>query len=104
MEMRGRESPAERRKVRVVLEAANGPMTAEASDVLEDRGVLAIPDILANAGGVTCSYFEQVQGNANYYWSGDEVLRKVDAWMTNALERCTTELNRIRFLCAMRHT
>jgi glutamate dehydrogenase len=71
-------------QVRVVLEAANGPMTAEASDVLEDRGVLVIPDILANAGGVTCSYFEQVQGNANYYWSGDEVLRKVDAWMTNA--------------------
>jgi glutamate dehydrogenase len=71
-------------QVRVVLEAANGPMTAEANDVLEDRGVLVIPDILANAGGVTCSYFEQVQGNANYYWSGADVLRKVDSWMTKA--------------------
>jgi glutamate dehydrogenase len=71
-------------QVRVVLEAANGPMTAEANDVLEDRGVLVLPDILANTGGVTCSYFEQVQGNANYYWSGEAVLRKVDSWMTNA--------------------
>jgi glutamate dehydrogenase len=71
-------------QVRVVVEAANGPMTAKANQMLEDRGVLVIPDILANAGGVTCSYFEQVQGNANYYWSGDEVLRKLDGWMTEA--------------------
>jgi glutamate dehydrogenase len=71
-------------QVRVVVEAANGPMTAEANEILEDRGVLVIPDILANAGGVTCSYFEQVQGNTNYYWTGDEVLRKLDGWMTEA--------------------
>ncbi len=71
-------------QVRIVVEAANGPITAEASHLLEDRGVHVIPDILANAGGVTCSYFEQVQGNSNYYWSGDEVLHKLDSWMTAA--------------------
>ena len=59
-------------RVRVVAEAANGPLTMDASQALEERGVLVIPDILANAGGVTCSYFEQVQENSNYYWSGDE--------------------------------
>jgi len=46
--------------------------------------VLVIPDILTNAGGVTCSYFEQVQGNSNYYWSSDEVFQKLDSWMTDA--------------------
>jgi glutamate dehydrogenase len=71
-------------RVRVIVEAANGPMTAEASRVLEDRGVLVIPDIVANAGGVTCSYFEQVQGQSNYYWDREEVLAKLDSWMTNA--------------------
>jgi glutamate dehydrogenase (NAD(P)+) len=71
-------------QVRVVVEAANGPMTAEANEMLDDRGVLVIPDILANAGGVTCSYFEQVQGNSNYYWSASEVLQKLDSWMTEA--------------------
>jgi glutamate dehydrogenase (NAD(P)+) len=73
-------------RVRVVAEAANGPVTMDASQALEDRGVLVIPDILANAGGVTCSYFEQVQGNSNYYWSGDEVLHKLDSWMTEAFK------------------
>jgi glutamate dehydrogenase (NAD(P)+) len=71
-------------RVQVIAEAANSPMTGDASRLLEDRGVLVIPDILANAGGVTCSYFEQVQGNSNYYWSGDEVLHKLDSWMTEA--------------------
>ena len=71
-------------KVRVVVEAANGPMTGEANRLLEDRGVLVIPDILANAGGVTCSYFEQVQGSSNYYWSRAEVVRKLDSWMRGA--------------------
>jgi glutamate dehydrogenase (NAD(P)+) len=73
-------------RVRVVAEAANGPVTMDASHALEDRGVLVVPDILTNAGGVTCSYFEQVQGNSNYYWSGDEVLRKLDSRMTEAFK------------------
>jgi glutamate dehydrogenase (NAD(P)+) len=73
-------------RVRVVAEAANGPVSMDASQALEDRGVLVIPDVLTNAGGVTCSYFEQVQGNSNYYWSRDEVLHKLDAWMTEAFK------------------
>jgi glutamate dehydrogenase len=72
-------------RVRVIVEAANGPMTAEANRKLDDRGVLVIPDIVANAGGVTCSYFEQVQGHSNYYWNREEVLHKLDSWMTTAL-------------------
>jgi glutamate dehydrogenase len=71
-------------RVRMVVEAANGPMTAEANRILDDRGVLVVPDILANAGGVTCSYFEQVQGQSNYYWDRHEVLGKLDSWMTSA--------------------
>ena len=70
--------------VRVVVEAANGPMSAEANEILEDRGVLVVPDILANAGGVTCSYFEQVQGSSNYYWTRERVLEQLDSRMKEA--------------------
>ena len=52
--------------------------------VLKERKVFVIPDFLANAGGVTCSYFEQVQSNMNYYWEKEEVLEKLDTKMTNA--------------------
>ena len=72
------------KKVRIVAEGANGPTTPEADKVLEDRGVFMIPDFLANAGGVTCSYFEQVQSNMNYFWEKDEVLGKLDIKMTSA--------------------
>ena len=68
-------------RVRVVVEAANSPITPAASRLLEERGVVVVPDILANAGGVTCSYFEQVQGQSNYYWQREEVLAKLDARM-----------------------
>ena len=71
--------------VRFVVEAANAPTTAAASRLLEDRGVVVVPDIVANAGGVTCSYFEQVQGQSNYYWARADVLNKVDARMRAAL-------------------
>ena len=71
-------------KVKVVAEGANGPTTTEADVVLKDRNIYVLPDFLANAGGVTCSYFEQVQSNANYYWSKDEVLGKLDVKMTTA--------------------
>jgi glutamate dehydrogenase (NAD(P)+) len=73
-----------RPRVRVLAEGANGPTTLEADKVLADRGILVIPDILANAGGMTCSYFEQVQSNMNYYWEKDEVLGKLDVKMTSA--------------------
>jgi glutamate dehydrogenase (NAD(P)+) len=71
-------------KVRVMAEGANGPTTPEADRVIQERGIFVIPDFLANAGGVTCSYFEQVQGNMNFYWKRDEVLGKLDVKMTSA--------------------
>jgi glutamate dehydrogenase (NAD(P)+) len=70
--------------VKIVAEGANGPTTTEADEVLKKRGIFVIPDFLANAGGVTCSYFEQVQSNMNYYWGKDEVLGKLDEKMTSA--------------------
>ncbi len=72
------------RKVKVIAEGANGPTSPEADAVLKERGIFMIPDFLANAGGVTCSYFEQVQCNMNYYWEKDEVLSKLDTKMTSA--------------------
>jgi glutamate dehydrogenase len=71
-------------KVKLIAEGANGPTTPEADKVIFERGIFVIPDFLANAGGVTCSYFEQVQGNMNYYWERDEVLGKLDVKMTAA--------------------
>jgi glutamate dehydrogenase len=74
-------------RVRVIAEAANGPTTSDASRLLEDRGIIVIPDIVANAGGVTCSYFEQVQGQTNYYWEREDVLQRLDSRMTAAFAR-----------------
>jgi glutamate dehydrogenase len=71
-------------KVRIIVEGANGPTTPEADVQIKERGILLIPDFLANAGGVTCSYFEQVQSNMNYFWEKDEVLGKLDVKMTAA--------------------
>jgi glutamate dehydrogenase (NAD(P)+) len=70
--------------VRIVAEGANGPTAPEADEVLKKRNIFNIPDFLANAGGVTCSYFEQVQSNMNYFWERDEVLGKLDVKMTAA--------------------
>ena len=74
------------KRVRIVAEGANGPTAPEADEVLKARGTFVIPDFLANAGGVTCSYFEQVQSNMNYYWERDEVLTKLDTKMTSAFK------------------
>ncbi len=71
-------------KVKIMICGANGPVTPEAEDVLDKRGVIVIPDFLANSGGVVCSYFEQVQNNQNYYWTKEEVLGKLDNKMTDA--------------------
>lgn len=72
------------KKVKVIVEGANGPTTPEADKVIQEKGIFVIPDFLANAGGVTCSYFEQVQSNMNYFWEKDEVLGKLDVKMTAA--------------------
>ncbi|MDR0927493.1 MAG: Glu/Leu/Phe/Val dehydrogenase [Ignavibacteria bacterium] len=68
--------------VKIIAEGANGPTTPEADEVIKAKGIFLIPDFLCNAGGVTCSYFEQVQNNMNYYWPKEEVLEKLDAKMT----------------------
>jgi glutamate dehydrogenase len=72
------------KRVKIVAEGANGPTTPEADAVLKQRGIFNVPDFLCNAGGVTCSYFESVQNDMNYYWPKDEVLGKLDQKMTSA--------------------
>lgn len=72
------------KRVKIVAEGANGPCTPEADEYFKANGIFDIPDFLCNAGGVTCSYFEQVQNDMNYYWSKEEVLQKLDAKMTAA--------------------
>ncbi|NNL66917.1 MAG: Glu/Leu/Phe/Val dehydrogenase [Myxococcales bacterium] len=73
-------------KARLICELANGPTTPEADDILHDRGVMVLPDFLANAGGVTVSYFEQVQNTYNFYWSLEDVHKRLDHRMTCAFE------------------
>lgn len=72
------------KRVRLLVEAANGPTDPDLDPILKERGITIIPDILANSGGVICSYFEQVQGNMNYFWSKEEVLSKIDTQITSA--------------------
>ncbi len=71
-------------KVKIIAEGADGPTTPEADKKIEGRGIFVLPDLLANAGGAICSYFEQIQGNINYFWPKDEVLGKLDVKMTSA--------------------
>ncbi|MDD4786974.1 MAG: Glu/Leu/Phe/Val dehydrogenase, partial [Pirellulales bacterium] len=83
-------------RVKVIVEGANGPTTPEADEVIAQRGIYLVPDLLANAGGVTCSYFEQVQSNMNFFWDRDEVLTRLDAKMTaafGAVSACARERN-----------
>src|SRR5687767_10265375 len=71
-------------RAKIVIEGANGPTTPEAHQMLHDRGIFVVPDILANAGGVTASYFEWVQNRHGYYWSEDEVNTRLEAKMIEA--------------------
>ena len=75
---------ADRIRVTIQAELANGPTTPEADEILHSNGVVVLPDFLCNAGGVTVSYFEQVQNAYNYYWPTEEVYDKLDEKMTAA--------------------
>jgi len=72
------------KRVKIVAEGANGPCTPEADEHFKKNNIFDIPDFLCNAGGVTCSYFESVQNDANFYWPKKEVLQKLDQKMTVA--------------------
>ncbi len=71
---------------RILCEGANGPTTVAADDILEQKGVFVIPDILANAGGVTASYFEWVQDRMGYFWTEEEVNQRLDRIMTDSFQ------------------
>ncbi|MCF7929600.1 MAG: Glu/Leu/Phe/Val dehydrogenase [Spirochaetales bacterium] len=79
-------SNAKNIKANIVCELANGPSTPDADDILYDNGVFVIPDFLANAGGVTVSYFEQVQNTYNYYWTLEQIHEQLDRKMTHAFK------------------
>ncbi len=77
---------APRLKAKVVVEGANGPTTAKADKILEERGILVVPDILANAGGVTVSYFEWVQNRMGYFWSEEDVNARLQRIMEESFD------------------
>ena len=80
------EEIAEKLDVKVIVEGANGPVTSSADKVLNDRGITIVPDILANSGGVTVSYYEWVQNQYGYYWSQEEVFSRLEPSMNEAFE------------------
>ena len=73
-------------KASIIVEAANGPTTLEATKIVSDRGILLVPDVLASAGGVIVSYFEWVQNNQGYYWTEEEVHAKLESMMVKGFD------------------
>ncbi|MGC8936273.1 MAG: Glu/Leu/Phe/Val family dehydrogenase [Candidatus Methanomethylicaceae archaeon] len=95
-------------KARLILEGANGPTTPEADDILFKRGIMVVPDVLANSGGVSTSYFEWVQNLQNYYWSKEEVTEKLDKLMVKAFnnvyetyKKYGTDMRMAAYICAI---
>ncbi|MCA6218314.1 Glu/Leu/Phe/Val dehydrogenase [Ideonella sp. B7] len=78
---------ARRLKAKLVLEGANGPTLPGADDILAERGILVVPDVICNAGGVTVSYFEWVQDFSSFFWTEDEINLRLDKIMVGALKR-----------------
>lgn len=78
---------ARRIQARLVLEGANGPTVPSADDILADRGILVVPDVICNAGGVTVSYFEWVQDFSSFFWTEDEINLRLDKIMVGALRK-----------------
>jgi len=76
-------------RARMIVEGANGPTTTEADDIINDRGILLVPDILANAGGVTVSYFEWVQGLQAFFWDVEEVFRQLERILVRSFDATT---------------
>ena len=78
---------ARKLQTRLVLEGANGPTHTAADDVLAERGILVVPDVICNAGGVTVSYFEWVQDFSSFFWTEDEINVRLDKIMVDALRK-----------------
>ena len=84
----------ERVQARIVTEAANGPTTPDADKILFDKGCLVVPDILANAGGVTVSYFEWVQDIQSFFWGTEEIIQRLEIIMNRAFDTVLEQAER----------